>query len=102
MILVRKRNYRNVSLFSLFNGESIGVYRSMSIVEYLPFLGYTEVSHARQNRLAKPVRLEISYFYLSEQPGSKMDEIPPGRYVQGCETPLGVYAVVDSGQLKFV
>ena len=93
-ILIRKFNYGNISLRSLFTGESVGIRTKGEEPVYKPFLGFAKYIDVDTKRLPQvKVKLDIYGYY----PDNSMNLTPIGKdnYVLGVLTPLGVYALMD-------
>lgn len=101
MIILRKMNYRNVRLGTLYNKERIGVRRRNGEITYLPFLGFAERVDAIDAG-AMPVLLEACGYYASHAFNEPLVSLKPGEWIQGAAIKLGVYAVTDGGILKIV
>lgn len=102
MVLVRKQNYRNVRLYGCFTGETVGVFKTSGELSYFPFLGFTDRDAAMIYRENKPVKLSIYGYHALNDACSPFIELNANTAVQGCMTPLGVYAIVCNGEPRCV
>ena len=95
LILCRKLNARNIQLCHDTKGQTVGVLRRNGEYRYLPWLGFLDRSEASTR--GKSVRLLIDRIGQGDADGwnIKWVDLEPGRHVQGCLTPQGVFAVVD-------
>lgn len=93
--LIRKLNYRSISLLSIHNNQPVGVLKRNGELEYLPFMGFTTAVDAKSVG-ATPVKLEIYGYYCDSQAG-ELVTLKSGQYVQGALTRVGIYAVLEEG-----
>ena len=64
---------------------------------FVPWLGFIERAEARALQRATPVRLaDIMRIGIGDPPTARWCEVPQGRYVHGCLTDEGAYAVYDA------
>lgn len=96
LTLVRQINYRNVELHPDTKGESIGVLLSNGDCRYYPWLGFIDREHALRLDRARPVKLVARRYRDERTVGESWIDVPEGRYVQGCLTSEGVYAVTHA------
>ena len=64
---------------------------------FVPWLGFIERAEARALQDARPVRLaDITRIGIGDPPTARWRQVPQGRYVHGCLTDEGAYAVYDA------
>ena len=96
LFLNRRQNYRNELLTE--HPEGIVAYLLPDGERnFVPWLGFIERAAARELAGARPVRLsDITRIGEGEELSPRWREVPPGRYVHGCLTDRGAYAVYDT------
>ncbi|TVZ39365.1 hypothetical protein P886_3769 [Alteromonadaceae bacterium 2753L.S.0a.02] len=94
-VLIRKLNYRSITLTSIYTHQPVGVYLRSGQLRYLPFLGYADALDAKAAG-ATPVKLEV-YGYYKDSFASELITLKPGEFVQGALTKIGVYAIIEEG-----
>lgn len=100
--LRRKLNHRNIVLLATPSRETIGVAMRAGDYRYLRWLGFVDVDQARVIPSARPVKLLAGAASLSDGFTSDWVSLPPGRHVQGCLIPAGVFGITESGRPKIV
>ena len=64
---------------------------------FVPWLGFIDRAGARALEGARPVRLaDITRVGIGDPPTAHWRAVPSGRYVHGCLTDEGAYAVYDA------
>ncbi len=96
LVLNRRQNYANVRLAEGVR-ESVGYELPSGERRFALWLGFIERSRARRLPGARPVRLaDITRIGIDTAHGVEWEDLPPGRYVHGCLTHQGAYAVYDA------
>lgn len=93
LVLARRLNKRLIELHAHTRGETVGVLRRDGSYEYRPWLGFVDRRQATQ--LGHPVKLQVARVGYQGDFHIDWRDVAPGRHVQGCLTPGGVYAVAD-------
>ena len=91
--LVRRFNYRNVELHPDTKGETVGVLLSSGDCRYYPWLGFIDREDALRLQQARPVKLDVCRYCDESTLAGAWIDVPEGKYVQGCLTAAGVYAL---------
>ena len=96
LVLNRRVNYRNVLLTERPGGE-VGYLLPNGERRFVPWLGFIERSAARQVKNARPVRLtDITRVGVAGWPAPDWRDVPPGKFVHGCLTADGAFAIYDT------
>jgi len=93
LVLARRLNNRLIELHAHTRSETIGGLRRDGSYDYRPWLGVGDRQQAHV--LGRPVKLQVARVGYCRAPHTDWREVSPGRHVQGCLTPAGVYAVAD-------
>ena len=93
LLLDRRQNYRSDLLTELPEG-TVAYLLPNGERRVVAWLGFIERTAARQLAGARPVRLsDITWIGEGDALSPKWREVEPGRYVHGCLTDRGAYAV---------
>ena len=96
LFLNRRQNYRNHLLTERPDGL-VGYLLPDGERRFVPWLGFVERAAARTLAEARPVRLsDITRIGEGDELSPRWREVPQGRYVHGCLTDRGAYAVYDT------
>lgn len=87
-----KFNYANKTLLESSGSGSVGVHMKDGSVSYVRWLGFIDVSIARNFKGAVPVKLDVQQ-YTQELFLDAWQDVPQGRFVQGCLVEEGVCGV---------
>ncbi|WP_339678239.1 hypothetical protein [uncultured Zhongshania sp.] len=94
--------FKSVSEASAPDHEYLPVLKKDGDFKRVPWKGFIDLEDAREISGATPVKLDIYQYSTSVGLMPKWQYVPAGMAVQGCLTKIGVYAVVDNGQLRLV
>ena len=95
IVLNRRQNYRNHVLSDRAEGE-VAYLLPDGEREIVRWLGFIERDRARTLEGARPVRLaDITRIGVGDAAAARWRDVPPGRYVHGCLTARGAYALYD-------
>ena len=96
LLLNRRHNYRNHLLTEHPDG-TVAYLLPDGERDFVPWLGFIERVAARELVGARPVRLsDITRIGEGDALSPQWREVPPGRYVHGCLTDRGAYALYDT------
>ena len=96
--LVRKWNYRNISLTDPpENPETVGVYLKEGSIRQLPWRGFLTREQAIA-RNAIPVRLDIYAVIVSDAIGAPRTPLVAGEFIQGAVVNGLAFGVLDENQ----
>ena len=102
MLLIRKLNYRMIQLDDDNIGlEQIG-YLKGEEYRYVRWGGFIKREQAKLLHEAKPVRLEISAYYKSEELRSERFDLSPGQHIHGCLSSNVAFALYDQDGPRLV
>lgn len=95
MFLVRQLNKRMIRLDAAnVRGETVGVRQRSGEYRYVPWLGF--LSREDAVRIGRPVKLKVLRIGHERQSATEWIDVPAAQHVQGCLTPEGAYAVVET------
>ena len=96
LVLNRRQNYANHVLADRAEGEVAYLLPDGEHC-FVPWLGFIERDRARALEGARPVRLaDITRIGEGDAAAAQWRDVPPGRYVHGCLTARGAYALYDT------
>ena len=96
LVLNRRQNYANDVLADRAEGD-VAYLLPHGERRFVPWLGFIERSRARALEGARPVRLtDITRIGEGDAAAAQWRDVPPGRYVHGCLTAQGAFAVYDT------
>ena len=96
LVLSRRHNAR-YHLLSDRPGDGVAYLLPQGERRFVPWLGFIERGDARALEGARPVRLaDITRIGVDDGPTVRWHDVPHGRYVHGCLTDEGAYAVYDA------
>lgn len=64
--------------------------------------GFMDVDEAKQYKLARPVKIPALYYSVSPGLRDLWRKLDEGEVIQGCITPVGVYAVTLDGKPRVI
>ena len=97
LVLNRQLNHRNIRLDEDTQGESVGYLLADGERRFVRWLGFISREHSRSLPRAKPVRLvDISRYGHECALNVSWSDVPRDRYVYGCLTEEGAYAVYEA------
>jgi len=97
LVLNRQQNKRNIQLTDETRSETVGYLLPDGERRFVRWLGFINREHARTLPGARPVRLvDISRIGEEGAVSVSWSDLPADRYVHGCLTPEGAYAVYEA------
>ena len=96
LALDRRQNARHLLLVDA-PGQHVAYLLPGGERRFVPWLGFIDRAGARALEGARPVRLaDITRVGIGDPPTARWCAVPSGRYVHGCLTDEGTYAVYDA------
>ena len=97
LALLRRLNYRRITLTDDDRGEEVGVLLRSGEVRFVRWMGFMERREARTAADARPVRLaDIAAVGRDEGANRTWRDLSPDEFVHGCLTAEGAWAVYDA------